>query len=57
MDKEVGRYKRYNLINNHEYERYPKEKQWIADFVSKRNQEIAEMKKFPRPKAIEKEEA
>jgi hypothetical protein len=39
------------MIYNHKYDKYPKEKQWIADFVKKRNQEIDEMKKFPRPKA------
>jgi hypothetical protein len=38
------------MIYNHEYEKFSKEKQWIADFVKERNKEIANMKKFPKPK-------
>ena len=38
------------MINEHPYEKIPKEKQWIADFVRARNMEITKMKKFGKPK-------
>ena len=34
------------MINEHQYEKFPKEKQWIADFVRARNKEITDMKEF-----------
>jgi hypothetical protein len=58
MDK-YGRAGRYKKINEHPYEKYskdkPKERQWIADFVRKRGQEIDRMKEFPKPKPDEKD--
>jgi len=59
MDKN-GRKGKYSKINGHPYEKYskdkdkPRERQWIADFVKQRNQEIADMKKFPKPKPDDK---
>ena len=41
---------KYHKINTHLYEKHPKEKQWIADFVRARNLEITKMKKFGKPK-------
>ena len=45
------------MINGHDYEKFPKEKQWIADFVSARNKEINDMKKFGKVKPDEREKA